>query len=359
MKGRPRQPLDSHADAQAVRQKLQDKRLAGWQRQRLQAAQLGLAGQLTLPEIAQEIGVHPRTVSTWLEQLRAGGLEKLLVRQPKGRGPASQLDEQTAAALRAELEKGQWRRAEEARQWLEEQMNCKVTLAVTYKYLGKCAARLKVPRPRHTRQDPVAVETFRTGLSAQLHAQEIALEQSVHVWVVDEMRFGLQPVTRRVWTRRGCEVIAPVEPRYQWGYTYGALEVCGAQASFLHTDGVSQQATAAFYAQLSAEAPEARHVIIADGAGFHLPAGHPWLPDNVRVITLPPYSPELNPIEKLWDVIKDRICNRVWPEVESLRAAIDTVLKEYWEQPQKVRSLVGQGPVATQTNFSSRSVLVA
>ncbi len=83
MKGRPRQPLDSHADAQAVRQKLQDKRLAGWQRQRLQAAQLGLAGQLTLPEIAQEIGVHPRTVSTWLEQLRAGGPANSMSKRPR------------------------------------------------------------------------------------------------------------------------------------------------------------------------------------------------------------------------------------------------------------------------------------
>src|SRR6185295_1944442 len=105
--------------------------------------------------------------------------------------------------------------------------------------------------------------------------------------------------------------------RYQWGYTFGALEICGqASAEFLHTDGVSQEATASFYEQLARSDAAATHIVIQDGAGFHLPAGHALLPPRVEVITLPPYSPELNPIEKLWDVIKDRICNRVWPDLE-------------------------------------------
>ena len=44
--------------------------------------------------------------------------------------------------------------------------------------------------------------------------------------------------------------------------------------------------------------PAAIHVLIQDGAGFHLPDGHARLPENVRVLTLPAYSPELNPVEK-------------------------------------------------------------
>ena len=64
---------------------------------------------------------------------------------------------------------------------------------VTYKYLGKCEARLKVPRPTHRKKDPARVAAFRAELCAKLHAEQIALEQSVHLWVSDEMRFGLQP----------------------------------------------------------------------------------------------------------------------------------------------------------------------
>jgi transposase len=357
--GRPRKPLDATADAKAVRARLKDKDLEGWQRQRLQAAQLGLAGVLSLPQIAEEVGVGARTVGSWFAALRQGGIEGLLTRKAKGSGPASWLDEQTAVQLKAELDKGQWRRAQDARRWLEKQMGRKLTLIVTYKYLGKCEARLKVPRPTHRKKDPARVEAFRAELCEKLHGEQIALETSVHLWVSDEMRFGLQPVTRRVWTRRGVEVVLPVEPRYQWGYTYGALEVCGDGAQFLHTDGVSLEASRCFLEQVGRSAPEAMHIVIWDGAGFHQDEGAQELPANVRVIHLPPYSPELNPVERLWDVVKDHICNRVWNDLEELMTAINKVLAEYWTTPAKVRTLIGDGWLLDVVNASYPSVLAA
>lgn len=135
MKGRPRKALDSKADAKAVRERLRSKSLEGWQRQRLQVAAMGLARGSTLPEIAAEVGVHPRTVSTWLEMLRRGGIEALLAPRRRGKGPASWLNKTTEAQLRGELKKGRWRRAQDAHRWLEEKMGRKLSLVVTYKYL--------------------------------------------------------------------------------------------------------------------------------------------------------------------------------------------------------------------------------
>jgi transposase len=357
--GRPRKPLDATADAKAVRARLKDKDLEGWQRQRLQAAQLGLAAAFSLPQIAEEVGVSPRTIGSWFEAFREGGIEGLLARKAKGGGPASWLDPQTAREFRTELDKGQWRRAQDARCWLEKKLGRKLTLIVTYKYLGKCEARLKVPRPTHRKKDPAGVEAFRAELCEKLHAEQIALESSVHLWVSDEMRFGLQPVTRRVWARRGIEVVLPVEPRYQWGYTYGALEVGGDGAEFLHTDGVSLEASRCFLEQVGRSAPKAMHIVIEDGAGFHHSEGAAGLPANVRVLHLPPYSPELNPIERLWDIIKDRICNRVWEDLEELMAAINEVLAQYWSTPAKVRALIGDGWLLDSANASSPNVPAA
>ena len=79
----------------------------------------------------------------------------------------------------------------------------------------------------------------------------------------------------------------------------------------------------------------------------------------MRVLTLPPYSPELNPIERLWDIVKDRICNRVWADLEELTTAINVVRREYWSTPKLVRSLVGQGWLLDQANASTPSVLAA
>lgn len=357
--GRPRKALDATADAKAVRARLKDKDLAGWQRQRLQAVQLGLGRARSLPEIAEEVGVSARTIGQWFDAFRAGGVNGLLERKAKGTGPASWLDAKTEAELKAELDKGQWRRAREVHAWLEQKLQRKLSVVVTYKYLGKCVARLKVPRPTHRKKDPAQVAAFRAELCDKLHQEQIALETSVHLWVSDEMRFGLQPVTRRVWTRRGVEVVVPVEPRYQWGYTYGALEICGAGAEFLHTDGVSLAASRCFLEQIGRSAPEAMHLVIQDGAGFHHRPGSPELPANVRVITLPPYSPELNPVERLWDVVKDQICNRTCDQLEQLVAAIDAVLAEYWTTAAKVRSLIGQGWLLGEANASSANVLAA
>jgi transposase len=360
MKGRHRRSFDSATLLPEVREHLKDKTLAGWQRQRLMVAQSGLAGLLTLPQIAEQAGVHPRTVSTWLDALRSGGVAALLSRRSKGRGPQSLLSEPVKEAMREELRKGQWRRAEDARQWLQQQLDCELSLAVVYKYLGKCQARLKVPRPHHEKQDPAAVETFCDTLCAQLHEKAGCLHQTVHIWVIDEMRTGLKPVTRRVWTQRGVKPVVTVWPRYEWGYVFGALELCGKSgAQFFHVDGVNQQVTAVFYRQLVQSDPHALHIVIADGAGFHLPDGHKLLPPQVRVITLPSYSPELNPVEQLWDIVKDRICNRVWPDMPSLEIAINLVLSEYWTSPQRVCSLVGNSVAALHANASSRTILVA
>jgi transposase len=356
---RPRRPLDARTDAKAVRARLKDKGLEGWQRQRLQAAQLGLAGTHSLPQVAAEVGMSARTIGVWFDALRKGGIEGLLARKSKGTGPASWLDEQTVREARVELERGRWRRAQDARLWLEKKLGRKLTLVVTYKYLGKCEARLKVPRPVHRKKDPAKVQAFRAELCEKLHAQQIALESSVHLWVMDEMRFGLQPVTRRVWARRGVEVVAPVEPRYQWGYTYGALAVLGGGTEFLHANGVSKEASRCFLEQIGGSAPEAMHIVIQDGAGFHLGEGSAELPGNVRVINLPPYSPELNPVERLWDVIKDRICNQTWEDLDALMEAINEVLAEYWTTPAKVKSLIGNGWLLETANASYPNVLAA
>lgn len=357
--GRPRQPLNLKADVSAVRERLKDKKLEGWQRQRLQAVLLGMDGQRGLPEIAEEVGAGARTLSTWFELFREGGLERLLTRHPAGKGAQSWMDEATTGRLREKLTEAKWRRAEEARPWLEEQLGRKLSVAVIYKYLGKAEARLKVPRPSHTKKDPAAVESFRTTLCERLHQEEISLERSVHLWVMDEMRYGLQPLTRRVWTLKGVEPVVSIEPRYQWGYTYGALEVCADGAEFFHTDGVSQEASACFLEQVSQSDSQGFHLVLQDGAGFHLSPGDSRIPANVRLITFPPYSPELNPIEKLWDTIQDRICNQHWQDLTALEEAINVALKEYWTTPAKVRSLIGNNWLTAQANSSSLSVLAA
>jgi transposase len=104
-----------------------------------------------------------------------------------------------------------------------------------------------------------------------------------------------------------------------------------------------------FLHQLAAREPEATHVVLWDGAGFHPADGAPQVPANVRLIALPSYSPELNPVEKLWDQLKDRLCNQPFRSLRQLQAVMTDFLRTFWQDAQRVVSLIGDGWLLTQS----------
>ena len=134
---------------------------------------------------------------------------------------------------------------------------------------------------------------------------------------------------------------------------FGAFQVEGPNSEFLYTDGLGKEADAMFIRQIAESAPEKIHVIIGDGAGFHHKEGKDHgdaLPENVRIITLPPYSPELNPIEKLWDVLKDTICNVNWTDLQELEDKMTETLKELWENEDGFASLLTNSYLRSELN---------
>ena len=206
---RPRGNLDRRGQAAQVLQRLK-REPAGWRRERLLAVKLGLEGQFTLEEIAAQLGRARSCVQRWLERFRAEGLEGLLHRPEGGKGPASALSPELAQALGQKLAAGQSRRAADAQRWLAAEGGLHVKLATVYKYLKKAAARLKVPRPCHEKR--TAGRPWPSALARAF----LPPDRPVRRWGADQMRSGLLPVVRRVWSLRGSRPVCPVYPRYQW-----------------------------------------------------------------------------------------------------------------------------------------------
>jgi len=83
------------------------------------------------------------------------------------------------------------------------------------------------------------------------------------------------------------------------------------------------------------------------------------LPDNVRIVVLRAYSPELNPVEKLWDVVRDGICNQIFGTIEALQRAQTAVLQKYWEDARNGYSLIGGVWIVSQANgFSGNAFAI-
>ena len=74
----------------------------------------------------------------------------------------------------------------------------------------------------------------------------------------------------------------------------------------------------------------------------------------MRTIDLPPYNPELNPCEQLWDLVKDGIGNRIFATVEELREATLPMLKRFWDDAASVLSLVGRDWLRDQANATRK-----
>ena len=321
--------------------------------QRLLAMRLAASGQFTAADIAEQIGVSRRQFFHWVNALKTGGVDGLLERDHGG-GAAPQVRGQILEEFQAGLAQGRWKRAKEIQQWLRQQHRVKLALTGVYYWLGKLGGVLKVPRKTHVQKDAAQAVEFQQTLSERLRSLSVAGGRRVRIWVADEHRYGLIPVVRKCWTLRGLRPTSPYQTKYQWAYLFSALEVDGQNAAeFACLPEVSLEMSRLFLERLAARDPEAEHVVIWDQAGFHLnPALHE-LPSRIHLVPLPPYSPELNPVEAIGDLIKDRIGNLVWVTLERLEEAIGEELRPIYEAAERVRRLVSHPWLIHQVNATA------
>ncbi len=122
-------------------------------------------------------------------------------------------------------------------------------------------------------------------------------------WCQDETRIGLKTIERKKITARGIKRIGLVQWNFKAYYLYGAVAPQTGESvwlEFSHLDGVCFQI---FLEQLASEYPDNLNVVQLDNGRFHH-SNTLKIPDNILLIFQPPYSPELNPFERVWQHIK-------------------------------------------------------
>jgi len=145
------------------------------------------------------------------------------------------------------------------------------------------------------------------------------------VWFQDEARFGQQGTITRVWALRGSRPWAVRQTKYEWLYVIGAVCPQTSQSVGLLSPTINTDMMNAFFEQFAAEvSPDIHVVMVWDQAGFHT-SKKLKVPANVTIVPLPPYSPELNPVENLWHYLRSHYwANRIYADYDALRyAAID------------------------------------
>ena len=272
---------------------------------RVQAVVLAKQGD-TAPEIARALGVSRRAVQAWVAAYNRGGLEALPDRPHPGRPPILPRSEEGRFLERIDApprpEDGACAlRGADIRRILEQEFGARYSLDGVYKLLRRLEYSSLMPRPQHEDADPELQAIFKEVVVDQIQAiTEAHPGEEVQVWHEDEARFGQQGTLTRVWARKGSR---PRRVR-QNGRTslYVLTAVCAAAgaAAGLIAPELNTAVVNLFLEQLSRQlAPGVHAVLLWDGAGYHVAKGL-VVPSNVSLIHLPPYSPELNPVENLW-----------------------------------------------------------
>ena len=123
----------------------------------------------------------------------------------------------------------------------------------------------------------------------------------------------------RIWARRGTRPRAPRDRRYAWAYLFGAICPERATGAALVLPYANAAAMCLRLEEIGHHvAPGAHAVLVLDGAGWH-GASALAVPDNLTLLPLPPCSPELNPVENIWQYLRqNQLSLRVWPDYEAI-----------------------------------------
>jgi hypothetical protein len=163
---------------------------------------------------------------------------------------------------------------------------------------------------------------------------------AVEVWAMDEHRVGLRPILRRVWAPRGQRPVATVRPRYEWLYVYAFVRPATGETYWLLLPTVSAAAFTVALRQFAAAAGAGagkRVALVLDGAGWH----RGWavaVPEGLHPVTLPPYSPELQPAERLWALSDAPLVNRYFADLDTLEEAQAERCRELRARPDVIRA---------------------
>lgn len=144
-------------------------------------------------------------------------------------------------------------------------------------------------------------------------------DKVVKVRFMDEARFGQKGTMTKMWAPTGSRPAVIRQTKYEWAYLYAAVDPESGESSALLARHVNTETMNAFLRIVSDElAPNEHVVMIMDRAGWHVSGGLA-VPENITILLLPPYSPELNPVERLWLYLKSHfLSNRVFADYDHL-----------------------------------------
>jgi len=173
----------------------------------------------------------------------------------------------------------------------------------------------------------------------------------IEVWFQDEARVGQQGTLTDVWAERGSRPRALKDLRREWAYLFGAVCAERGIGAALVLPRANTHAMNLHLAEISCSvAPGAHAVLVCDGAGWHRTGGRLRVPGNISLLRLPPYSPELNPAENVWEYLRaNKLSNSVFDTYDTIVDRCCAAWNWLMNTPDHIRSIATRSWAKTVT----------
>lgn len=150
--------------------------------------------------------------------------------------------------------------------------------------------------------------------------------ESINLFFQDESRFGLFTRNGKALTAKGVKPICPFQQVFQSLYLFGAFSPINGESFYLEMSNCDADCFQEYLNEFSKEFPSTYNIITLDNGAFHK-AKTLEIPKNIGLVFLPPYSPELNPAENMWEQFKRAFTNKLHKTLEEVSEFISNFIK--------------------------------
>lgn len=157
-------------------------------------------------------------------------------------------------------------------------------------------------------------------------------QTEVKVFSYDESHVGLIP--RRRITLAGVKPVGKFQYTSDSYYLYRAIEPLTGESFILEMPYLNSECFQIYLEEFSKNYPDSRNILVLDNGKFHK-AKRLVIPGNIGLEFLPPYAPELNPIERLWQDLKARLAWEIFDQLEALKNRGVDLVKGYFREALK------------------------
>lgn len=286
----------------------------------------------TIPQLATIFDVNERTIRNWLDAYEAEGI-KGLEEAPRSGRPRRTTPEQDDCIAQV-VEKGTATLGCLMTVWTVVSLcahlvglGIQISPSTLRRRLHELGFRWRRPRLAVMRRDPQGRVRMQRIAQAIFNATP-----DTHILVGDETKVQHLPLLRAMWMRIAKQFRIPTPEDNCFFYIFGVLNILTGGLTYAFSNKQNRFTFIEFLEQILVAYPTGPIILILDNATYHTARDVlKWLEKHprLRVLWLPRYAPELNPVDRIWWYLKQKVvANHCYPTIEALMEAVKAFLDQ-------------------------------